>query len=284
MARVNYGFPYMGSKSKIADNIISILPPAENFYDLFSGGGAIVHCALLSDKYKYIYANDIQNTMSLFVDAVNGKYKNENRWISREQFHKEKYTDHYIRWVWSFGNNGIDYLYSPSNEQIKQQAHNYLFENGYDYTTTMRIKLIKEFNTFKNTQIVLLQHLQQLERLIHLERLERLLYLKECNISKLTISEVDYRDIEIKSNSVVYCDIPYYHKPESDRKYYKVNFNKNVFYEWAKQVDYPVFFSSSFCEDSYFEEVWCKTKDCLMDKKNLGDKRKITERLYWNKV
>ncbi len=143
--------------------------------------------------------------------------------------------------------------------------------------------MIKEFNTLKNTQIILLQHLQQLERLIHLERLERLLYLKECNISKLTISEVSYRDVEIKPNSIIYCDIPYYHKPESDRKYYNLKFDTQAFYDWAKQCSAPVFFSSSFCEDSYFEEVWNKTKDCLMDKKNLKDKRKITERLYWNK-
>lgn len=40
---MNYGLPYLGSKSKIANDIISLFPPAENFYDLFAGGCAITH-------------------------------------------------------------------------------------------------------------------------------------------------------------------------------------------------------------------------------------------------
>ena len=36
---MTYGLPYMGSKNKIAEDIISLFPAAENFYDLFAGGG-----------------------------------------------------------------------------------------------------------------------------------------------------------------------------------------------------------------------------------------------------
>ena len=117
---MKYGFPYMGSKSRIAPDIIQVLPSCDNFYDLFAGGGAITHCAMLSGKWQNIYANDIQGTMQLFWDAVSGKYRNEKRWISREQFYAEKKTDHYVRWCWSFGNNGEDYLFSPENEKIKK--------------------------------------------------------------------------------------------------------------------------------------------------------------------
>lgn len=35
-----YGLLYQGSKNKIADKIIDLLPPADNFYDLFAGGSA----------------------------------------------------------------------------------------------------------------------------------------------------------------------------------------------------------------------------------------------------
>lgn len=38
---MNYGLPYMGSKNKIAEWILSYLPKAENLYDLFCGGCAI---------------------------------------------------------------------------------------------------------------------------------------------------------------------------------------------------------------------------------------------------
>lgn len=34
-----YGMPYMGSKNKIAMDILEHLPPADNLYDLFMGGG-----------------------------------------------------------------------------------------------------------------------------------------------------------------------------------------------------------------------------------------------------
>ena len=43
-----YGAAYQGSKSKIADEIISMLPARKYFIDAFSGGGALAHCALES--------------------------------------------------------------------------------------------------------------------------------------------------------------------------------------------------------------------------------------------
>ena len=39
---MNYGLPYQGSKNAIAKDICGMLPLAENFYDLFAGGGSAV--------------------------------------------------------------------------------------------------------------------------------------------------------------------------------------------------------------------------------------------------
>ena len=84
---MRYGIPYKGCKSKYAEQILSYIPSADNFYDLFCGGGAITHCALLQNRWENYIMNDIDEGLSqLFVDAVNGKYKNEKRWISREDF------------------------------------------------------------------------------------------------------------------------------------------------------------------------------------------------------
>ena len=47
-----YGLPYMGSKSKHADWVIEHLPAAENFYDLFAGGCAVTHAALLPESFN----------------------------------------------------------------------------------------------------------------------------------------------------------------------------------------------------------------------------------------
>ena len=275
---MKYGFPYQGSKTKIAEDIISLLPSAENFYDLFAGGGAITHCALLSNKWKNVYSNDLQGTMTLFLDAVQGKYKNEKRWISREQFKQEKDKDHYIRWIWSFGNNGSGYLFGKDMENKKKEAHEFLFSHGYNYTPESRIKLIKLFKEISKKEGRF--ELEQLERLQQLQRLQRLQQLEQ--LERLHIFDKDYREIKIQPDSVIYCDIPYNQKKGKEENYYGLSFNTEEFYQWAKENDYPVYFSSSFCDDSYFIEVWAKNKICLMNNKNPQGKKKIIEKLYWN--
>ena len=44
---MRYGIGYKGSKSRIAKEIIEILPSGDRFIDLFGGGGAMSHCAAL---------------------------------------------------------------------------------------------------------------------------------------------------------------------------------------------------------------------------------------------
>lgn len=74
-----YGVPYKGSKSKLADWIIDLLPPADTLVDLFAGGCAITHAGLLSDKWKHIICNDADpRGMQLFLDSIHGKYTVEN--------------------------------------------------------------------------------------------------------------------------------------------------------------------------------------------------------------
>ena len=120
---MNYGLPYMGSKNRIARDIVEQLPSAEYFVDLFCGGCAVTHAAMLSGKYKKFIVNDIAPDMPrLFVDAINGKYRNEKRWISREDFERLKDTDAYVRTCWSFGNNGKGYLWNDETAGAKLLA------------------------------------------------------------------------------------------------------------------------------------------------------------------
>ena len=121
---MNYGLPYMGSKNRIAQALIDVMPKAHTFVDLFAGGCAVTHAAMLSGKYSAFIANDIDGAMpQLFLDAINGKFKDENRWISREDFERMKKDDAYIRSVWSFGNNGVTYMYSKEVEPWKKALH-----------------------------------------------------------------------------------------------------------------------------------------------------------------
>ena len=77
----------MGSKNRIAREIIDNIPSGEVFVDLFCGGCAVTHAALLSNKYRRFIANDINGAIPhLFKNAISGKYKDEKRWISRDDF------------------------------------------------------------------------------------------------------------------------------------------------------------------------------------------------------
>lgn len=129
---MKYGLPYKGSKNKLAERIVSLLPKRTHLIDLFCGGCAVSHAALLRNKYKHIHINDI-NWMcpTLFIDALNGKYQNETRWISREDFFRLKDTDPYVAVVWSFGNNLRDYLYSKEIEPLKKAIHYAIFFRDY---------------------------------------------------------------------------------------------------------------------------------------------------------
>ena len=62
-----YGIPYMGSKDKIADDILSVLPRGKRFVDLFGGGFAMSHAALLSGKYEQVFYNEINPLLPQYV-------------------------------------------------------------------------------------------------------------------------------------------------------------------------------------------------------------------------
>ena len=124
---MRYGLPYLGSKNKLAERIVSLLPRAEHLYDVFCGDCAIAHCAALSGKWGHIHINDISDMPQLFMDAIAGKYRDERRWISREDFFRLKDSDPYVRIVWSFGNNQRSYLYSREIEPYKKAVHEMLY-------------------------------------------------------------------------------------------------------------------------------------------------------------
>ena len=90
---MNYGLPYKGSKNRIAKKILDVLPAAPVLYDVFCGGCAITHAALLSGKYSRVVANDINGMIPhAFEKAIRGGFRNEDRWISREEFITSKIT------------------------------------------------------------------------------------------------------------------------------------------------------------------------------------------------
>ena len=125
---MNYGLPYKGSKNRIAKKILDTLPPAPVLYDVFCGGCAVTHAALLSGKYSRVVANDINGMIPhAFETAMTGGFSNEDRWISRDDFQRLYKTDPYVAICFSFGNNLREYCYARELEPYKRALHYAIF-------------------------------------------------------------------------------------------------------------------------------------------------------------
>lgn len=244
---MNYGMPYMGSKSKIAEWVVSNLPSADIWIEPFAGGCAVTHAAILSGKYKHFIINDITDSAATFLCAIKGGFKNENRWISREDFFRLKNTDPYVRICFSFGNDQKAYCYGDI-EPYKRAFHYAVMFNDFKPFAELGI-LIPDYvlNGCKNTyekrlrikKILIqirkdkhagnLQSLESLERLQSLERLESL-----QSLGNLESLQGDYKTISIPTDKsyVIYCDPPY-----KNTSSYLNDFNHEEFYKWALKQD-----------------------------------------------
>ena len=130
---MTYGLPYKGSKTKLAERIIDLMPRAEHLYDLFAGGCAVAHCALIKGKYGHVHINDINPMMpQAFVKALNGGFDDEDRWISREDFFRLKDTDPYAALCFSFGSDTRTYIYGKDKEEYKKALHYAIYFNSFD--------------------------------------------------------------------------------------------------------------------------------------------------------
>lgn len=254
---MKYGLPYKGSKSRVAGWVVDQLPPAPVLVDLFAGGCAITHCALLSGKFGRVIANDIGPWPGLFLDAIAGKYHDETRWISREDFQRLKDTDPYVALIWSFGNNCKDYLYCREIEPWKHALHLarvFGDRSGLEafgiHSNGSRRDIVRHMDEYKAKYIAWYVEAMRLERLESLERLqspERLESLER--LERLETSRLDYRDVSIPEGAVVYCDIPY-----RGTDGYRGGFDHDAFYEWALSRPFPVYISEYDMPDT-FERV-----------------------------
>jgi site-specific DNA-adenine methylase len=262
---MNYGIPYMGSKSKIVDKVCRIFPKAENFYDLFGGGFSVSHYMIRnrSKDYKEFHFNEIRAGINeLIKDALAGKYSYENfkpEWISRERFNSEKDSNAYIKIIWSFGNNGDSYLFGESIEQYKKPLHNAVVFNEFDDTAKKILGMDKfkevfsvtDRRLFVRSRIALMNKGSRKGELQQLERLQQLQQLHFYNTS--------YEKVPLKKDSIVYCDIPYIGTAD-----YGNSFNHRKFYDWASSLGLPVFVSEYRLDDSRFKVVASFEKKSLL--------------------
>ena len=299
----NYGLPYTGSKSRIAHWVIDNLPRGRVLIDAFAGGCAITHRALLSQKWQTVIANDINGWYpQLFADAMRGKYRDEKRWISREDFERLKSKDAFVACCWSFGNNLKFYMYSQGIEPYKRALHYAIvfddfapmqelmpevaqavhdaihwIRNTHDRRVTAQNVIVKTLKrlTGNNYAHQIIQSNPIYQSIRHsnkdaqsLERLER-----------LRVTSLSYDEIDIPDDAVVYCDPPYH---VSDKTLYEGTakaFDHCAFYDWCVRVSKtnPIFISEYSIEDDRFEIVAEKQKITSMSQVKSSI---VTERLY----
>ena len=192
--RKNYGLPYMGSKNKLAEEIVNFLPQKKVLVDLFGGGGAISVCASQSGKYEKIIYNELNSLISeTFQKAINGEYENERRWVSREEFEKLKKTDGYVAICFSFSNNCNTYMYGTKIEPYKRAYHYAIvfddfgpFNELFDDETTEKIKKSVEGITDLKERRIKFSHALG-DYILSLERCEPLESKEKLDTVKYTV-------------------------------------------------------------------------------------------------
>ena len=281
---MRYGMPYKGSKNSIAAEIISILPAAKHFYDIFGGGGAMTHAAALSGKYQYIHYNELNPLICKgFKMAINGEFKNERRWISREYFNAHKGDDPYVAICWSFGNNLRSYLYSKELEPLKKAVHYARIYNSYCLLHELGIAEPSRAEPSR-AEPSRAEHIERLIRLreigevpgdgVRLQAIEsrdRLLTLQEFTGNNIIITCGDYRDLDFEDDAVIYADPPYRGTDQ-----YGAEFDSDAFIVWAEEQKPPMYVSEADYIDRW-DIVWSKQKQELMC---VGGHKKRTEILY----
>ena len=267
---MNYGVPYMGSKNLIAERLVSQFPRAEYFVDLFAGGCAMTHAAFLSGKFKKFICNDLDfRGVELFKQAVSGKFKNENRWISRDDFFKLKDSDLYVRFCWSFGNNQRTYLYSKQKERQKRALHYaILFDDWvefYELFPDIYNEVAKEIlfvNDVKKRYLTIKHLFAFQKKRMNLQSLE--------SLKSIETSKLDYRQVAIPYDSVVYADPPY-----KGKKSYSVKFDSDLFFDWCRNQNFPIYISEYDAPKDFKAVFEINKINCLCATKNFTNKEKL---------
>ena len=201
--------PYMGSKRKIAKNIVKFIkerhPNAIYFYDLFGGGGAITLEAL-KQGFKVIYNEYNSGVFNLVTFIINRIKNNESgdygffpneyyKFVEKDDFdsivksNKNDPYSEFVKLIYSFGNTGNAYLFGKNKVKFKKSYHNLVIFNCKEsklfLENLLNIKLnlldngtLKEKRLYIRKQLVIekfnrRETLERIGRIGDLEHLER---------------------------------------------------------------------------------------------------------------
>lgn len=263
--------PYQGSKSRIAEWVVDVLPRSHTLVDLFAGGGAVTHCALVKGKYERIIANDMTDSMIVFCAAINGEFDGYAACPSREEWLEYRDTDTALALLHSFGNDKTTYLWGEELEAIKRPASLMVSSPSLWERYRWYHRFIDALTEYLNDGGQIdettprLTNQEGLERLVQLERVTRLQGLQGL--------QGDYRLVDIPEGATVYADPPYRGTANSSRY---GEFDFDAFDAWLNGVDFPVYVSEFDAPDGCVEIA--RTQRTTSMAANSTDKR--IERIF----
>ena len=266
----------MGSKNRIAEKIVSQLPQATHFYDLFGGGGAISHCAMLSGKYQFVHYNELDPLVFKgFKMFINGDFKSEDRWISREEFFKLKDSDPYVAICFSFGSGMRSYRFNPEKELFQKAVH---YSICFDDNSLLSEYI--DLSGFEYTKA------DPRERRLELQKYFTGLY-KQGKLDKRIETYAEYNGHSIGEISSNNQSLERLNSFNLDNKriiltkteQYNSGFNHNDFYEWLRHSENRVYISEYQMPDDFFL-VYSVRKNCKL---NNNSSKVSVENLYSNK-
>jgi site-specific DNA-adenine methylase len=291
---MSLGIPYMGSKRKLAPEILKLITSRHqnitDFYDLCGGGGSISFNAIKDYRFNVHY-NELNSHIFYLV-----KYLKENKtleprfyeWVTREMFFEQinktnEEADWYSGFVmscWSFGNSQSSYLYGSEIEELKRLAHEFIVYGCKDSMLKLNIDIpqLNNIHDLQKRRIIFSKYVknvinkvfdrgvQSLEMVEHLSRIQ--------NLQNLQITNGSYENVIITGdNPILYLDVPY----KGTGEYKEGGFDHDRFYDWFANIPYPAYLSEY---NAPFECVERFTHRSSLSATN--NKKKTIESIFWN--
>jgi hypothetical protein len=216
--------------------------------------------ALQHPRIKNVHYNELNaGVVALLRDIIeNGVTSKYYQWVDRDTFNKHKAHNDWFgglcKVVWSFGNNQKDYLFGAHIEEDKRLAHEIIVNKSEHAAQQLSERLggkitVPTGGLFGNIEARRLElkrqfasrlDIEQLENLQHLIQLQPLQQLQQLRgTQRLSITNMGYEEVNIKTNSIIYLDPPY----DNTREYAK-KIKHDELLPWIKSQRNKVYVSS----------------------------------------